>query len=87
MYTGLRPGEKMFEELFDASEKIIPTFNNKLRIAVPALPPVNTLNKYVAEFEDIVNNYDVERIIPTIQKVVPNFQNGKLLNVMQHIEK
>jgi FlaA1/EpsC-like NDP-sugar epimerase len=86
-YTGLRPGEKMYEELFDASEKIIPTFNNKLRIAVPALPPVNTLNKYVAEFEDIVNNYAVERIIPTIQKVVPNFNNGKSLNVGQHIEK
>ena len=87
MYTGLRPGEKMYEELFDVSEKIIPTFNNKLNIAVPSLPPVNALNKYVAEFEDIVNNYDVERIIPTIQKVVPNFQNGKLLNVLQHIEK
>ena len=87
IYTGLRPGEKMYEELFDVSEKIIPTFNNKLNIAVPSLPPVNALNKYVAEFEDIVNNYDVERIIPTIQKVVPNFQNGKLLNVLQHIEK
>lgn len=87
MYTGLRPGEKMYEELFDVSEKIIPTLNNKLSIAVPALPPGNSLNKYVAEFKDIVNNYDVERIIPTIQKVVPNFPNGKLLNVLQHIKK
>jgi len=86
-YTGLRPGEKMYEELFDTTEKIIPTFNDKLRIAVPSIPPVNTLNKYVAEFEDIVNNYAVERIIPTIQKVVPNFNNGKSLNVGQHIEK
>jgi FlaA1/EpsC-like NDP-sugar epimerase len=75
-YTGLRPGEKLYEELFDVSEEIIPTFHSKLRIAVPATPPLNALNKYVSEFEDIVNNYAVERIIPAIQKVVPNFKNG-----------
>jgi FlaA1/EpsC-like NDP-sugar epimerase len=33
-YTGLRPGEKLYEELFTKNEKILPTSHNKLSIAI-----------------------------------------------------
>lgn len=82
-YTGLRPGEKLYEELFDLSEKIIPTFHEKIRIAVTEAPSINNMNKYLAELEKIVANYSVHQVVSTIQQIVPNFTNdGNVLNTM-----
>ncbi len=73
-YTGLRPGEKMYEELFDATETIIPTFHEKIRIATPSPLPIHDLEEYISEFGRIVINHSVDEIAPAIQKVVPNFK-------------
>jgi FlaA1/EpsC-like NDP-sugar epimerase len=74
-YTGLRPGEKLYEELFDALEKNIPTIHEKLRVAVPEPILASKLNELISEFEQIVQNYSVDNIIPTIQKIIPNFRH------------
>ncbi|MCI7337486.1 MAG: nucleoside-diphosphate sugar epimerase/dehydratase [Paludibacteraceae bacterium] len=50
-YTGLRPGEKLYEELLNAKEVTQPTYNEKILIA--------TVREY--EFDDIVN--DIDRLI------------------------
>lgn len=34
-FTGLRPGEKLYEELLYEEEKVLPTYNPKIRIAAP----------------------------------------------------
>ena len=34
VFTGLRPGEKLYEELFDADEKILPTSHKKINMAI-----------------------------------------------------
>ena len=78
-YTGLRPGEKLYEELFDSSEKIISTVHEKLRIAIPEVPLDGTA-KYILEFEHIVMSYSIERIIPLIQELVPNFKPTSILD-------
>ncbi len=74
-YTGLRPGEKLYEELFDSSEKTVPTFHEKLRIAIPEPILVSTLNELMYEFEHVVKNHDVDNIIPAIQKIIPSFKH------------
>ena len=38
VFSGLRPGEKLYEELFDASEVMVPTEIESLRIARPEAP-------------------------------------------------
>jgi len=78
-YTGLRPGEKLYEELFDSSEKIISTVHEKLRIAIPEVP-IDGIAKYIFEFEHIVMSYSIERIIPLIQELVPNFKPTTILD-------
>jgi FlaA1/EpsC-like NDP-sugar epimerase len=75
-FTGLRPGEKMYEDLFDESEKIMPTPHDKLMIAVPEIPPPDVLSRQLAELEHLVQAYAVEEAIPTIRTIVPNFKNG-----------
>ncbi|MGZ5280148.1 MAG: polysaccharide biosynthesis protein, partial [Pseudobdellovibrionaceae bacterium] len=41
VYTGLRPGEKLFEELFHSNEKILPTLHPMVKIAKTAPPDEN----------------------------------------------
>jgi FlaA1/EpsC-like NDP-sugar epimerase len=77
-YTGLRPGEKLYEELFDESEKIVSTVNDKFQMAIPEIPSYNTFVHFIAELERIVHQNDFEKVVPTIQKIVPNFQHEQI---------
>jgi len=79
-YTGLRPGEKLYEELFDKSEKTIPSFHNKFKMAIPEIPSYDLLMRYISELESIVCNNELDKIVPTIKKIVPNFQHEEIFN-------
>jgi FlaA1/EpsC-like NDP-sugar epimerase len=74
-FTGLRPGEKLYEELFDESENVIPTSREKLRIAVPTPPSKEDLNEIISKLKCIVRNNCADEVIPTIQKIVHNFKS------------
>lgn len=75
-FIGLRPGEKLYEELFDKSENMAPTFHEKLKIALPEAPSAEVLNDHLAELERCVNEYSAEELISEIQKIVPSFSGG-----------
>jgi len=72
-FIGLRPGEKLYEELFDESENIVPTFHKKLKIALPEVPPSGVLEGHLAEFDRCVRAYSADGVIAEIQKIVPSF--------------
>jgi FlaA1/EpsC-like NDP-sugar epimerase len=74
-YVGLRPGEKLYEELFDDYEEIIPTQHEKLRIAAPHnVPTPAAMEQTLAELEHHIANNDQDKIVPVLQKIVPNFK-------------
>lgn len=56
IYTGLRPGEKLFEEVLSDVEPTMPTYNEKIKIA-----QVSTANYYTV-------NYTVNNIISSAKK-------------------
>lgn len=74
-FTELRPGEKLFEELFDETEKTMPSFHEKLQVAVPCgVPTKDELNRHLLALSLIIQNNAVEEVIPEIRKIVPNFK-------------
>ena len=76
-FTGLRPGEKLYEELFDESERIVPAFHEKLRAAISsAVPSAAELQKHISTLEEIVSRNAADEVIPALQKVVPNFRRS-----------
>ncbi len=83
-FTGLRPGEKLYEELFDKSERIIPTSHKKLFIAVPEIPEKAVLDKYIEDFEYITLKYSHEDVLSLLKAIVPNFKAPEIINNLKH---
>lgn len=77
-FTGLRPGEKLYEDLFDDTEKMMVSSHEKLRIAVPAALPAMILMNHLSALEEHVKAYSGEAVITEIRKIVPNFRSGPL---------
>jgi FlaA1/EpsC-like NDP-sugar epimerase len=73
-YIGLRPGEKMYEELFDQNERVEPTEHEKIKRAVgqPAFTPYG-LEQHLQELETLLSNGDPEKLIRKLQEMISNY--------------
>jgi len=64
-FTGLRPGEKIFEELLTAEEGVVKTIHNKIFIAkFKKRPTENGLQEIISELQEAVNEpLEIRKII------------------------
>ena len=80
-FTGLRPGEKLFEELFDGGERVEPTAHAKIKRAVGLTTLEGEgLVRHVRELEALLDGSDPERLTRKLQEMVPNY-NRSMPNV------
>ncbi len=75
--VGLRPGEKMTEELWVSNEKLIPTVHNKINIAVPSEDAEVSLNGRVDNVLLSLDGKEDERIVSDLQELVPTYRPVK----------
>ena len=71
-YTGLRPGEKLYEELLMAEEGMKETANKLIHIGKPIEMDEETFFDELAELKEACYNDD-ERIKEKVQKMVPTY--------------
>lgn len=71
-YTGLRPGEKLYEELLMAEEGMKETANKLIHIGEPIEMDEETFFDKLAELKEACYNDD-ERIKEKVQKLVPTY--------------
>ena len=72
-YSGLRPGEKLYEEVLSDHENTLPTNHNRIRIAkVREYDYAEALNS-MAELETLSREVDVTSMVKLMKKVVPEF--------------
>jgi FlaA1/EpsC-like NDP-sugar epimerase len=82
VYTGMRPGEKLFEELFADGEHYRPTSHDKLFIADGAHSHAPTdLMHTVAQLEQGVASDSEPDLLWLIQQLVPTYQGSTPLPV------
>ena len=73
-YTGLRPGEKLFEELFIPGEDYKSTSHEDIFIASNASQLVpDTVDKLFDTFKNNINNQDIDSIRKILQKVIKEY--------------
>lgn len=81
--TGLRPGEKLFEELNLDSEQVTKTAHNMISICHPAEASKIRLIETLVKLEQCVDEHDVPAVLEHIFDIVPS----KYRYVMPRIEK
>jgi len=72
-FTGLRPGEKLYEELLTVAEPTTKTYNPKIMIAQVAKHNYKVVNEQVIEIIKAFNEQDNTRIVSLIKAIVPEF--------------
>lgn len=73
VYTGLRPGEKLFEELLHESEALQKTSHEKLLLASSRDVEWGWLENQLIELKRTALSRDVARMIPILHDLVPEF--------------
>ncbi len=74
---GLRPGEKLYEELLMDEEGLTDTSHNKIFIGQPISVERNELMEQIRELDKASETNDNELIKSTIEKVVPTYKRNK----------
>ncbi|MGO4821844.1 MULTISPECIES: polysaccharide biosynthesis protein [unclassified Flavobacterium] len=73
--VGLRPGEKLFEELLNNTSKTIPTYHSKIMIAQEILHEYEMLHIEINELISISSQFDNSAIVFQMKKIVPEFKS------------
>jgi FlaA1/EpsC-like NDP-sugar epimerase len=73
--VGLRPGEKLYEELLNDTSKTLPTYHEKIMIAEEILDDFEILNTDVEELISIANRFDNDEIVLKMKRIVPEFKS------------
>lgn len=78
-YTGLRPGEKLFEELITEGEGIVPTKHEKIVVLRGQVCDQVMLNGHIDELSKLAHDHDADGIRKMLREVVPEYspsENG-----------
>ena len=86
--TGLRPGEKLYEEILMNEEGLEATKHEKIHVAEPSNITMKQLEKKLAILRKLLKynkNQDVEKIKSTMKKIVPTYKLPEEVN--KQVEK
>jgi len=76
-FTGLRPGEKLHEELFHGGEALMQTSHPGLRLADPRTVDAELLSRSLDELEALVRQGESDKALRLLQRLVPEFRGGR----------
>ena len=72
---GLRPGEKLFEELLNDTSKTLPTHNIKIMIAQDTIDDFEDFKIAIAELIVTAQKKSSQEIVTIMKKIVPEFKS------------
>ena len=74
--TGLRPGEKLYEELLMSEEGLTNTKHEKIFIGRPTFSDLGEIQERMKELAEIIEKDDVELLINKIEEIVPTYNRS-----------
>lgn len=75
-FTGLREGEKLYEELLSSQENTVPTHHEKILIAQVQEYSYTEINKYVDLFTDLVHDRNELKMVALMKELVPEYKSN-----------
>ncbi len=73
-YTGLRLGEKLYEELFEAGEEVASTSHPKINRAIGTPLPAGEVDRWMEELSNKLSGNDDDELLQDLKRLVPSFQ-------------
>ena len=77
-YVGLRPGEKLYEELFHEAEKLVPTAGDGILLARPRTADYAVLARALDELEEAARSRNADHVLGILSRLVPEFRGDTL---------
>ena len=74
-YVGLRPGEKLYEELLCDKENNLPTYHPKIMIAKVAHTDFELITEYLNVFDRLIKTQNNLEIVKLMKKIVPEYKS------------
>ncbi len=75
-FIGLRPGEKLHEELFHPAEPLMSTANPAIRLAAPRTADYAMLARLIDELEENARSRREERVLQILERLVPEYRRS-----------
>jgi FlaA1/EpsC-like NDP-sugar epimerase len=87
-YTGLRPGEKLFEELLHSNENTIPTYHNKIMIAKVVAEDFDILSDSLKKLEITISKINNVEIVTELKRIIPEYiSNNSIYEKLDTLEE
>jgi FlaA1/EpsC-like NDP-sugar epimerase len=84
-FTGLRPGEKLYEELLNNNENTLPTHHPKILKATLNTPSYSFMEIQASDLERILNEGDNNDLVAKIKDVIPEYKSNN--SVFEKLDK
>ena len=75
-FSGLRPGEKLYEELLNDMENTIPTHHEKIMVAQVRAYNFQTISKHIRELINLSCEYKDRQVVMKMKEIVPEFKSN-----------
>ncbi|MGK6350134.1 polysaccharide biosynthesis protein [Parapedobacter sp. DT-150] len=75
-YSGLRPGEKLYEELLNDLENTLPTHHRKIMVAKVRMYDFDYVEQQITHLISIAKNQSEREIVLKMKELVPEFKSN-----------
>lgn len=87
IYTGLRPGEKLYEELLSDKERTVATYHPKIQIAQVYSPPFTEITSSLQDLRKALREGDKTLMVTHLKTIVPEFvSNNSMYEELDGLE-
>lgn len=73
--VGLRPGEKLYEELLNDTSKTLPTHHEKIMVAQEEIDAFEKVSEAIADIMEASSQYNNHLIVTKMKALVPEFKS------------
>ncbi len=86
VFTGLRPGEKLYEELLNEQESTIPTYHDKIKISKVSNLHFFYVKKVIEEILEMNDSECPLEMVKKMKQVIPEFKsNNSIYNKLDEV--
>ena len=75
--VGIRPGEKLFEEIFHGSEPLLPTQSAGILLAAPRTADIDAIKAVMTRLKQACDGFNLPDALDAIRELVPEFSGYK----------